>query len=105
MRMTAEQEVACREHIDAILEITSGVKLSTLFESTLKQMNLSEEQGRLLIDVIQKSVADSMQAGFVQAGEQLTQILNDPVMQAKLREQIDEARTPKGETVVEVPKG
>jgi hypothetical protein len=93
--MTPEQEKECQEHLDALLEITSGIKLSTLLENVQKQMNLSGEEERLVLDVIQKAINDGLVASFAQTGEQLKQLLNNPAMQAEMRAKIDAMTTPK----------
>jgi hypothetical protein len=101
--MTAEQEQECYEHLDAILELTGGVKLSTLMNGMKQQMRLSAEEEELVFGVIQKTINDSIILSFTQAGDQIKQMFDNPVMQAEMREKMEAMRTPKGETKVEVP--
>jgi hypothetical protein len=97
-QLTLEEELQCRDHLDAILMITSNMKLSTILDVVRQQMHLSAEDERLVFDVIQKSINDSIFSSMAQMGEQLMQLMNNPVMQADMKEKIDAMRTPKGGT-------
>jgi hypothetical protein len=87
--MTAEQEQECRDHLDAILEITCGIKLSTLLDQVREQMKLPPELEGLVIDIVQKDVTASMQASFAQTGEELKKLLNNPDAQAAMWEKLN----------------
>jgi hypothetical protein len=101
--LTDEEQQQCREHLDAILEITSGVKLSTLLDSVVQQMQLSGVELEVVFNEVQKTVNANILAGFAQTSTQLKQLFEDPAMQAEMRAKIDALTTPKGETKIEVP--
>jgi hypothetical protein len=102
--MTAEQEKECQEHIDAIIEITTGAKLSSIIDNVRQQINLPGEVGNMVFGVVQKQVMDAMVESFARTGEQLKQAIDNPAMQEELRKKITELTTSKGETVVEIPE-
>jgi hypothetical protein len=83
-QLTAEENLECREHIDRLLEITSGLKLSDLFETVRKQMNLSEKDEQAVFDVVQKIVYDGINDSFIRAGMELQATINNPAKQAEI---------------------
>jgi hypothetical protein len=86
--MTDEQAIECREHLDAIIEITSGTKLTTLFADLQKQMNLPNDVMHLVFKAVLTQVQDAMIMSFTQTGEYLQQAIQSPDVQAALRAKI-----------------
>jgi hypothetical protein len=86
--MTEEQVQECYAHLDAILELTSGFKLSTVFNTLKQQMHLSPEDEQLIFGVVSKTINDSIILSFTQAGDQFKQLIDDPVKQAEMRDKM-----------------
>jgi hypothetical protein len=86
------------EHVDALFELTGGIKLSTIFDSLKGQMKLSAEDEQLVFGVMQETIANSIQSSFAQAGEQFKQVMENPGLQAELRARIDAMKKPKRES-------
>jgi hypothetical protein len=102
-QLTIEEEIACRDHLDAIVEIAGGIKLSIMLDTLKQQMKLSPEDERLIFGMIQKTINDAIFSSFAQTGEQIKNMLNNPVIQADVREKINAMHTPKGGGEVEIP--
>jgi hypothetical protein len=97
--LTAEEEQACQDHLDAIFDIVGNLKLSTMLTTLKQQMKLTDETERLVLDVIQKTINDSIWSSFAQTAEQLKQIVNDPVKQAEMFAKINELKSSNREGV------
>jgi hypothetical protein len=101
--LTAEEELQCRDHFDAIMELTSGMKLSLILEQVRQQMGLDRQETREMFDVIQQAITGSIWSSFAQLGEHIMQMLNNPAAQAEMRVKMDAIHTPKEGHEVEVP--
>jgi DNA-directed RNA polymerase delta subunit len=101
--LTAEEERQCRDHFDAIMELTTGMKLSSILETVQQQMNLSSEDEKGMLDVIYQAINTNLWSSFTQMGDQILQLANNPAAQAEMRAKMDALHTPKEGHEVEVP--
>jgi hypothetical protein len=101
--LTAEEELQCRDHFDAIMELTNGMKLSLVLEQVQQQMGLNKQETREMFNIIQQAINSSIWSSFAQLGEQIMQMLNNPAAQAEIRAKMDALHTPKEGHEVEVP--
>jgi hypothetical protein len=103
-QLTVEEDIACRDHLDAIMEITGNLKLSTMFDTIKSQMHLSKEDEAVVFGIIEKQINAMIFSAFAQTGEKLKELMNNPVLQAEMRANIDALKTPKGGSEVDIPE-